>query len=464
MPVENGRRRATTRRAPQKVQVFSLARPRPGAQREQRRYYVKWRVDGCDKTRSFKTRAEAERFRSGLQLAIRDGQHFDMGSGLPAEWVEPPDAPTWWSWSREWVAMKWPQWSGHTRRSGVESLALLAPLLVRPGAPPAPPGLGEWLRGDGYRPGGEATGERAAWLDRWSIHLPEIEPELLEDVLNSVSRRADGASTVPAVTRRRRNTLGAVLRSAVRRGVIPTNPMDRTEWRAPRHSMAIDVSTVPSPGDVDAIVDHVTGLRGDGRRCAALFALVGISGMRPSEAIGLKVDDLELPTSGWGLASVRGAITSPGGRYTTAGTPVESKGLKHRAQGSIRDVPLSPDVVAALRQHLAVFEPVGGRLFSNGAGRPMTASNYGPVWGRARSAVWPAGHKLGNTTVYDLRHGAATMMLRSKVSPAEVALRLGHSVDVLMRVYAGVFSDERERSNQLIDDALREAKDRRSGS
>jgi len=75
-------------------------------------------------------------------------------------------------------------------------------------------------------------------------------------------------------------------------------------------------------------------------------------------------------------------------------------------------------------------------------------------------AVWPHGHKLGKTTVYDLRHAAATMMLRSEVSPAELALRLGHSVDVLMRVDAGVFSDERERSNRLIDDAPRDAKDR----
>ena len=35
--------------------------------------------------------------------------------------------------------------------------------------------------------------------------------------------------------------------------------------------------------------------------------------------------------------------------------------------------------------------------------------------------------------------------------PSEVARRLGHSVDVLMRVYAGVFQDERDRSNVLIE-------------
>jgi integrase len=90
-------------------------------------------------------------------------------------------------------------------------------------------------------------------------------------------------------------------------------------------------------------------------------------------------------------------------------------------------------------------------VFSNGAGRPPSTTNYGPVWNRSRRQRWPSGHPLASTTVYDLRHSAATMMLRAGVPPAEVARRLGHSVDVLMRVYAGVFADERERSNGMID-------------
>ena len=84
------------------------------------------------------------------------------------------------------------------------------------------------------------------------------------------------------------------------------------------------------------------------------------------------------------------------------------------------------------------------------AGR-STATGYGPVWGRARARLWPPGHALSKVRVYDLRHSAATMMLRAGVPAAEVARRLGHSVDVLMRVYAGVFEDERDRSNELIE-------------
>lgn len=41
-------------------------------------------------------------------------------------------------------------------------------------------------------------------------------------------------------------------------------------------------------------------------------------------------------------------------------------------------------------------------------------------------------------------------MLRAGVPLPEVARRLGHSVEVLLRVYAGAFADEEDRSNEAI--------------
>jgi hypothetical protein len=46
------------------------------------------------------------------------------------------------------------------------------------------------------------------------------------------------------------------------------------------------------------------------------------------------------------------------------------------------------------------------------------------------------------------------MMLRAKVPPGEVARRLDHSVDVLLHVYAGVFNDDCDRANALLDEAF----------
>ena len=69
---------------PQRVQVFAVGVPAVGSPKAARRYRVKWRVDGRDRTRAFKTRAEADRMRSRIQIAAVEGERFDVASGLPA--------------------------------------------------------------------------------------------------------------------------------------------------------------------------------------------------------------------------------------------------------------------------------------------------------------------------------------------------------------------------------------------
>lgn len=128
----------------QTVQIFSLVKLKPGTAKEKRRYRLKWRIDGRDKSRTFKTRVEGDRFRSLLLQAQQAGLRFDLDTGLPVEWAV--SAETWWSWSRRWVELKWPMWSGNSRRSALESLVALTPHLVTAGAPRRPDGLGDHLR------------------------------------------------------------------------------------------------------------------------------------------------------------------------------------------------------------------------------------------------------------------------------------------------------------------------------
>lgn len=91
---------------------------------------------------------------------------------------------------------------------------------------------------------------------------------------------------------------------------------------------------------------------------------------------------------GWGRARLSGATTEPGAQYTDSGERWEAKGLKHRAAGSTREVPLPPPLVDHLRRHVKPLDDPAGHLFLNAPGRPMTASNYSEVWHRARAAVW----------------------------------------------------------------------------
>jgi integrase len=55
---------------------------------------------------------------------------------------------------------------------------------------------------------------------------------------------------------------------------------------------------------------------------------------------------------------------------------------------------------------------------------------------------------------YDLRDACASLWLNSGVPATEVAERLGHSVDVLLKIYAKCIDGQRDLINQRISDGL----------
>jgi integrase len=298
------------------------------------------------------------------------------------------------------------------------------------------------------------AGVELTWLERWSVPLVEISPGQLEAALTAATTRLDGKRMAPVVAKRRYNIVKAVFRAAVNRELLEASPVGRMSWSPPRDSVVVDVAMLPSVDDVLAIVEE---LAGDESYChyAAFFASIGLAGFRPSEAAGLWVSDLVLPDEGWGEARLRGALTTPGPKFTLDGGVAEEKGLKQRSVSESRLVPLAPPLVGWLQWHVDRFDKSGGdRLFTNSKGNTLSKDNWGKPWRDQRAKRWPPGHRLATATTYDLRHTAATMMLRAGVSAPEVALRLGHSVDMLMKVYAGVFEDERARANALIDRIL----------
>jgi hypothetical protein len=73
------------------VRVFAIRR-RPG----RRVFEVRWRVAGCDKSRSFITRALADSYHAELVRAARRGQEFSPATVEPAAWATPePVTVTW---------------------------------------------------------------------------------------------------------------------------------------------------------------------------------------------------------------------------------------------------------------------------------------------------------------------------------------------------------------------------------
>jgi integrase len=132
----------------------------------------------------------------------------------------------------------------------------------------------------------------------------------------------------------------------------------------------------------------------------------------------------------------------------------EPRQLKHRARKEVRVVPCPPPLVQLLRRHLAEHGTApDGRLFRGERGGPISDSVYSRVWERARTAALSsceAASPLADRP-YSLRHAAVSTWLNAGVDPTQVADWAGHSVNVLLRVYAKCDSGRELVARQLVE-------------
>jgi integrase len=61
---------------------------------------------------------------------------------------------------------------------------------------------------------------------------------------------------------------------------------------------------------------------------------------------------------------------------------------------------------------------------------------------------------------YDLRHAAVSIWLRATADPAQIAEWAGHTVDVLMRVYAKCVAGQQAEAKRRILEATTEPQNR----
>jgi integrase len=91
----------------------------------------------------------------------------------------------------------------------------------------------------------------------------------------------------------------------------------------------------------------------------------------------------------------------------------------------------------------------------------LASVTYRRVWDHARQAVLTAAEyqsPLGRR-VYDLRHACLSTWLNGGVPPAQVAEWAGHSVAVLLKVYAKCIDGQDAIARWRIDEALRDQDD-----
>jgi integrase len=246
---------------------------------------------------------------------------------------------------------------------------------------------------------------RAKYRSYWVNH---IEPmwgklplaQLTHSKLDAWVRHMDsegvGADTVHGVV----GHLGAMLAAAVADGKIVSNPRKKMRnlptIARPRRRAATDV-------ELAAILANSKG------QYKIMWQLMAESGLRWNECAGVHGWQLNLADVERASIHVLSTVDRNG---VVRLYPKSKKG---------RDVPISPEVAQALREHMLGRDP-GGLVFLSEGGRPLRYHNViGRVW---EPTCETAGVELG---LHELRHTAITNWLDAGIPPSVVADLAGHA-------------------------------------
>lgn len=439
------------------VRVWDL-QDRRGQRPTRNPWVVRWKIDNHGaRSRGFPTRALAEDFRARLLLASRNGEPFDAtGTGLPVSWAR-PDMPSLAEFARQWVARQI-DWEPRTRRTVGEALARFLTACLRPGATELSAKdaaeARRWLRrcylatepvlGDlaARRRGPDVDeGRWERFFARWSPALDELDRQLLDGVEQLLRAGVDG-QVLGSSGKRYVKIARQLVTEAVRVGLLtadpwPPAPAGRATRKAQRLARQRRMEPVlrVRPQEVERILAVMISHQPASRMYRVMTAVGFYAGLRPSEIRDLKGLDLDLPEAGWGTIRVQRADV---GR-AEPGEPKNGRRL----------VPIPPRLVSILRAWLEESGVGDGFLFRTRTGRRPTDSNHTRTLRRACVKA-----ELDALTPYDMRRSCATFWDSAGVARAEIARRLGHSLDTLERFYLGVAIGDEDLGNRRIDALL----------
>ncbi|MGE3414218.1 MAG: tyrosine-type recombinase/integrase [Dehalococcoidia bacterium] len=298
------------------------------------------------------------------------------------------------------------------------------------------------------------------WLERNTLPVSDLaKPEVTRQVLAVIGRRLDGRPAAASTTQRKRAVLFNAMEYAVERRLLSANPLSTLKVKRAKVADEVDRRVVVNLDQACRLLEAVGKQGVTGRRLMAFFGAMYYAALRPAEAADLAESTLRIPTDGWGEIFLPGSAPTTGAAWSDNGMRRDERGLKHRPRAAIRVVPCPPPLTVLLRAHLGEFGAnQRGRLF--GAARnpdaDLSDSVYRRVWSIARTKALTAEEAASPLArrPYDLRHAAVSTWLNAGVPPTQVAEWAGHSVAVLLRVYAKCIAGQDEAARNRVARAL----------
>jgi integrase len=257
----------------------------------------------------------------------------------------------------------------------------------------------------------------------------------------------DGITIVrPDTFRGRRQAVSAVFNFAVRIEYVKKNPVTISEFKTPAIEEAVDTKSLPSTTDCREVVETLSQQGKNGIRNSVFVSCIWLAGLRPSEVLGLKKSDIIFGENGKNEIRLSRAVVQVGKAWTLDGESQSLRQLKWRAAGHIRRVPIPNELAEVLETYTAEFSTDQLLFPAVRKKGSLSLTAFQDAWIKVRP---------GKTTLYDLRHVNASILIYAGLNIIEVASRLGHSVNVCSRIYLHAFEDFKAKSNQQVEDFLK---------
>lgn len=438
---------------------------------------VRWQVAKKRFSRTFSAKGLAVSFRGRLHSAARSGEAFRVNDGLPVSMArEAKDDVSWYRLVCDYVDMKWPKAAATYRRTISEALtgvtvAMLPALPSWLDAAQVRSVLGRWAFNTAQRGSEKPADVDAAlrWIEKNSMPVSAVaRPEVARRIHDAAVSRVDGKPLARSVARQRRMILNNALNYAVEQLLISENPVKAIKWTAPKPSRAIDGRRVANPVQARTLLRDVRERKRSGERLYAAYAVMYFALARSEEVLDIRDCNVELPKPekdpetgalvyGWGKVYLEEATPHAGKNWTDSGKARDERGLKHRERGEGRYVPCPPELTEILLWHIDTFGvDEEGRLFRGEKGGEVPLITWNRVWQAARTNVFT--EEVAATPLakrpYDLRHAGVSTYLNGGVSPTRVAEWAGHSLEVLLQVYAKCLDGQERVSQDLVEQAL----------
>ncbi|WP_194893743.1 tyrosine-type recombinase/integrase [Catenulispora pinisilvae] len=432
-------------------------------------YQARWFLDGQEFNQTFTKAKAADSHRSMLVAAVGKGEAFAFITGLPlshdktAEALAEPAVKmqSAFDLATAFVDRKWDD-AAATYRVDIAKAMMAFTVAMLTETPPARitgpmvrAALKNWQFTVTQRK--NMPKSVAAIIDWVCEHTRPVadlnNADTFEEIFSKIVRKLDGKPMAESSYKRYRAIMNSFLAYSVRLKQLDANPlaaMEISDSKASRPTKAIvpvDKRRLTDQATAEALLSAVRRTSGNGEVLELAMEVMYRAGPRPEEIVALEVGDFirAKTAGGWGELVLYEAAPETAKRWTDDGSRRQRRGLKGRARGERRRVPVHPVLERRLSDYIAnkKLRP-GQRMFSGLRGGELAYSVLDKALKRARREVLSE-EQVASTlakTLYDWRHLCLTNWLNRGIPPANVASWAGNSVPVLLATYVNVIDNE----------------------